>query len=108
MDKWIKEMWYIQIQIQIDRKVDRQILENYSAIKKNEILPFATTGMDPKAIMLSEVSQTEKENMYSTYMWNLKKQTNKQKTSSQIQRTDWWLPEMGWRVGETGEGGQKV
>ena len=34
--------------------------EYYSAIKKNEILPFATTLTDLKGIMLSEISQTEK------------------------------------------------
>ena len=31
MDEWIKKMWYIYT------------MEYYSAIKKNEILPFATT-----------------------------------------------------------------
>ena len=31
------------------------------AIKKNEILPFATTWLDPEGIMLSEVNQTEKD-----------------------------------------------
>ena len=31
-------------------------MEYYSAIKKNEILPFATTWMDLKGIMLSEIS----------------------------------------------------
>ena len=35
-------------------------MEYHSAIKKNEILPFVTTGMDLKGIMLSELSQTEK------------------------------------------------
>ena len=33
--------------------------EYYSTIKKNEILPFATTWMDLEGIMLSEVSQTK-------------------------------------------------
>ena len=36
-------------------------MEYYSAIKKNEILPFATTSMDLKDIMLSEISQMEKD-----------------------------------------------
>ena len=36
------------------------IMEYYSTVKKKEILPFATTWMDPEDIMLSEISQTEK------------------------------------------------
>ena len=39
----------------------RYIYENYSAIKKNEILPFVTTQMDLKGIMLSEISPTERD-----------------------------------------------
>ena len=35
-------------------------MEYYSAIKKNEILPFAATWMDLENIILSEVSQKEK------------------------------------------------
>ena len=34
-------------------------MEYYSAIKKNEILPFAATWMDLAGIILSEISQTE-------------------------------------------------
>ena len=48
-DKWIKKMGYIYT------------MEYYSAIKKNEIMPFAATWMDLEMIILSEVSQTEKD-----------------------------------------------
>ena len=44
-------MWYIYTK------------EYYSAIKKNEIMPFAETWMDLETIILSEVSQTEKTNI---------------------------------------------
>ena len=36
-------------------------MEYYSAIKENGIFPFKTTWMDLKGIMLSEISQTEKD-----------------------------------------------
>ena len=36
-------------------------MEYHSAIKKNEIMPFAATWMDLENIILSEVSQTEKD-----------------------------------------------
>ena len=47
----------------------------YSAIKENEIMPFAATWMKWDVFTLSEVSQTEKKQiLYGTiYMWNLKK-----------------------------------
>ena len=46
-DECIKKMWYIYT------------MEYYSAIKKNEIMPFAATWMDLEVIILSEVSQTK-------------------------------------------------
>ena len=39
-------------------------MEYYSDIKKNEILPFAATWMDLEIIILSEVSQAEKDKYY--------------------------------------------
>ena len=36
-------------------------MEYYSAIKKNEIMPFVATWMDLEIITLSEISQTEKD-----------------------------------------------
>ena len=48
-------------------------MEYYSAIKKNEIMPFAVTWMDLEIIILSDASQTEKDkyHMIITLMWNL-------------------------------------
>ena len=47
----------------IDREdvVNIDIMEYYSAIKKNYIMPLAATWMDLDIVMLSEVSQTEKD-----------------------------------------------
>ena len=36
-------------------------MEYYSVIKKDKVMLFAATGMGLEIIMLSEVSQTEKE-----------------------------------------------
>ena len=41
------------------------IMEYYSAIKKNEIMPFVATWMDPEIIILSEVSQKERQISYN-------------------------------------------
>ena len=39
-------------------------MEYYSAIKKNEIMPLVATWKDLEIVILSEVSQTEKENYH--------------------------------------------
>ena len=46
-------------------------MEYYSAINKNEIMPFAATWMGLEMIILSEISQKEKDKypMIITYMW---------------------------------------
>ena len=48
-DEWIKKLCYIYT------------MEYYSAIKMNEIMPFAATWMQLEIIILSEVSQKEKD-----------------------------------------------
>ena len=40
-------------------------MEYCSAIKKNEIMPFIETWMDPEIVILSEISQKEKEKYYT-------------------------------------------
>ena len=52
-------------------------MEYYSAINKNGKSPFAATWMDQGNIVLGEVSQTDKDKYYTTYMWNLKNNINK-------------------------------
>ena len=44
IDEWIKKTWYIYT------------MDYYSAIKKNEILPFAIMWMELAGIMLSKIS----------------------------------------------------
>ena len=41
--------------------------------KKNELMAFAVTEMDPETIILSEVSKTKSNHINIVYMWNLKK-----------------------------------
>ena len=48
-------------------------MENYSAIKKNEILPFVAMWMDLESILLCEVKSDKDKYHDITYMWNLKK-----------------------------------
>ena len=50
--------------------------EYYSAIKKNETMPFAPTQMSLEMITLNH-SERERQIPYDvTYMWNLKYDTN--------------------------------
>ena len=48
-DEWIKKMWFMYTG------------EYYLAMRKNEILPFAAMWMELEDIMLSEISQSEKD-----------------------------------------------
>ena len=61
IDDWIKKMWCVYIYIYTHTHVYRHTKEYYSAIKKNEIMSFAATWIDLEIIILSEVSQKEKD-----------------------------------------------
>ena len=52
-EEWIKKMWYTYT------------MEYYSAIKKNKIMLFAATWTDLEFIILSEISQTEKDKYHT-------------------------------------------
>ena len=72
-------------------------MEHYSAVRKNKILPFAVMWLDLENIILSEISQTERQLLYDvTSMGNLKINTNEciceTEADSQIQKTNLWLP----------------
>ena len=47
--EWIKQLW------------DIYTMEYYSAVKKKKILPFVTAWMELENLMLSEISQSEKD-----------------------------------------------
>ena len=49
VDEWIRQLWYIHT------------MEYHSAIENKKILPFVTAWMDLENIMLSEISQSEKD-----------------------------------------------
>ena len=57
-DECIRKMWPIYT------------MDYHSAIKENEILPFAMMWMDLEGIMLNKISQTEKDghHIFYTYM----------------------------------------
>lgn len=49
------------------------VVKHYAAISNREILPFAAAWMGVEDIMLSELSQTEKDKHDLAHMWNLNK-----------------------------------
>ena len=65
MDEWIKKLWYVYIYVYIPHTYTHT-MGYYSVIKKThtkneEILPFLTKWMGREGIMLSKISQTEKD-----------------------------------------------
>ena len=55
-EEWIKMIWYMYT------------TEHYSAIKENEIMPFAATWMDLETIILSEMSERGTNTLVSLYV----------------------------------------
>ena len=51
-NEWVKKMWCVYT------------MEYYSAIKRNKITPFASTWMQLEIIILSKLSQKEKDRYY--------------------------------------------
>ena len=69
MDEWIKKLWYLYT------------LEYFSVIKKTETLPFATTQMDLKGIVLSEIRQRKMDTIrFLFYVESKTKQTKTNQT----------------------------
>ena len=69
-EEWIKKMWYIYM------------MEYYSTMEKNKIMPIAVTWMDLEVVILSEVGHTETNTIWChlyvgskighewAYLWN--------------------------------------
>ena len=53
--EWIKKRWYIYT------------MECYSAIKRNEIVPFAETWMNPESVIQSEVKTKKNHTLTPMY-----------------------------------------
>ena len=51
-NEWINKLWYLYT------------MEYYTAERKKELLPFATTWVELESIMLSEISQAVKSNYH--------------------------------------------
>ena len=82
-------------------------MEYYSAIKKNEVIPFAAAWMDIEMIIFSEVSQTKtniiyyhlhvkSKKMIQMNLFTKQKQTHRQKTNLKLPKEK---GEIHWKFG---------
>ena len=73
-DEWIKKRWCILT------------VEYYSAIQKNEVLPFTATWTEPESVMLSEINQ--KKTPYDlTHMRNSRNKTEERRKKGRKRQT---------------------
>ena len=92
-------------------------MEYYLAMRKNEIMTFATTWVELEGIMPSEISQSEKNRYHVfTHMWiwgNLTEDHGRSKAEKNTEREGGKPQETlkyreqnkgGWGVGEMGDG----
>ena len=85
--------------------VYRWTMEYYSVIKKNEILPFATTWVSNlEDIMLSEISQRNKNTVW--FHFYVESKTKQNKLIDAENRLVVIGGEGGWGVDDMGEGDQ--
>ena len=71
MEEWIKKMWYVCMSLHTHTHTHTHTqMEYHSAIKKNEVLPFATTWMDLEGIMLRDIRASKKDKYDFTHMEN--------------------------------------
>ena len=62
-DEWIKKMYMYMFMY---------TMEYYSAIRNDKYPPFASTWMELEGIMLSEISQSEKDKHYMfLFIWGI-------------------------------------
>ena len=78
VDDYIKKTCYLYMytHVCVYTHIHIHTVKYYSAIKY-EILPFATTWMDLKGIMLNEISQTEKDQYWWLHLYVDSKKQNK-------------------------------
>lgn len=91
---------YKDKRIKIKIKIFKKQNKIFSHQERNPAI--CTTQMDLDSIMLSEISQKERQILYGPHLlYNLK-------TNSQKQITDWQLPEEGSGDKDMAEWGQKI
>ena len=88
--EWIKKMWYINTHTHTHTHTHTPTYihthNGILAIKKNDI--FVTTWMDLEGIMLSEISQTEKDKYHMISLCGIKNKTKQNKETNRLLNTE--------------------